>query len=152
MSEFLLHGPFWVGPVGDLTVRRPGEHSPELRFAWRGRLCAARLRADALQLAAIAGRVPSTAMRPGDRPRMLEMLARLPGSLPEGWSLRLLPDHRIRLELERPSPRPATATGLVGAMVAFALALDPYLDRLESGGVEEVSEPAETGSAKTWPG
>ena len=58
--------------------------------------------------------------------------ATLPPDLPEGWTLRLTPDHRLTVEAE--APLRATAVELVGEMVRFALALDPWLDRLEAAG------------------
>ena len=57
------------------------------------------------------------------------IVAALPGLLPPGWRLRLLPDHRIQVEQETAAV--PTATGVIAAMVRFALALDPCLDRLE---------------------
>jgi hypothetical protein len=66
----------------------------------------------------------------------------LPADLPRGWLLRVLPDHRLRLEAERMLPVPVTATALLGALVGFALDLDGYLDRLASAGIV-------TGTAKT---
>jgi hypothetical protein len=66
----------------------------------------------------------------------------MPAELPDGWRLCLLPDHRLRLEAAQNLPAPITATGLVSALVGFALALDLYLDRLEAAGLG-------SGSAKT---
>lgn len=84
---------------------------------------------DGVRLAAIAGRIPSTAEPEADRDAAFAALASLPRHLPPGWRLRLLPDHRIRLEAEAAAA--PTATGVIAAMVRFALALDPHLDRLE---------------------
>jgi hypothetical protein len=67
--------------------------------------------------------------------------------LPEGWRLRLTPSWRLELEQDRDLPAPVTATALTAALVGFALALDPYLDRLESAGLAVADE--EPGSAKT---
>lgn len=142
-------GPFAVARNGVLQPREAGLR-PALRFAWRGRPCEAVLEGEAvLRLAAIAARIPSTAEPGADRPAAFAALAGLPRSLPPGWRLGLLPDHRIRLEAEAPLGTPPTATALVAAMVRFALALDPYLDSLDSacgGG----STPA--GTVSTWPG
>jgi hypothetical protein len=124
------HGPFLVQPDGALHPRG----RPALRFAWRGRPCEAWIEAGKVALSVAAGAVPYTAERPADRPGAFAELARLPADLPPGWRLRLLPDHRIRLEAERALPDPAHSAALVTAMVAFALALDPYLDRLEAAG------------------
>ncbi len=125
------HGPFEVQPDGGLEALRP----PHLRFAWRGRGCEAWLDGGRVRLSAHAGEVPYTAERPADRPAAIAALAGLPRDLPRGWRMRLLPDHRVRLEADVPMQAPPTAAGLVGTLVGFALRLDPYLDRLESAGV-----------------
>jgi len=127
----LTLGPFAIDPDGVLEPRAP-ELRPAIRFDWRGRPVEAALHDGALELAAIAGRVPSTAEPGADRASAFEAIRSLPGSLPEGWRVRLLPDHRIQLEAATPVRPAATATTLVAAMVRFALALDPYLDRLDS--------------------
>ena len=97
-----------------------------------------------MRLAADAARIPSTAEPGSDRRRAFAALARLPSTLPEGWQARLTPDHRIRLEACAPLASPANATALVSAMVRFALALDPYLDSLETDGARAAS-PAPPG-------
>jgi hypothetical protein len=132
------HGPFVVEPDG--ALRTTGV--PALRFAWRGRRCEARIEDGLLRLSAVAGAVPYTAERRQDRPGAFAAVGALPGELPPGWRLRLLPDHRLRLETTRMLASPVTTVGLIAALVGFALALDPYLDRLESAGVS-------AGSAKT---
>ena len=103
----LTLGPFAVARDGTLHPRE-AERSPALRFAWRGHRCEAALTPDALRLAAIAARVPSTAEPNADRGRAFEMVAALPGSLPPGWRLALTPDHRIRLEAEAQLQAPPT--------------------------------------------
>lgn len=138
------HGPFLVGPDGGL--RSEGEAA--LRFSWRGRTCEMRILADLLRLSASAGAVPYTAERPAARPAALAAIGRLPAELPLGWRLRVRPDHRLTLEAEVTQGMPTTAVALVGAMVGFALALDPYLDWLESAGVEATGVAA-TGMVKT---
>lgn len=124
-------GPFAVGCDGTLSPRAPGLR-PALRFAWRGRPCEAVVMDGVLRLRAMAGRIPSTADRNADRAGTLRAVAGLPPELPEGWRLRLTPDHRLALEADTP-PR-STAVALIGEMVRFAMALDPYLDRLEAAG------------------
>ncbi|MDO9709749.1 hypothetical protein [Paracraurococcus lichenis] len=138
-------GPFAVAPDGALRPREP-QAPPALRFRWRGRPCEAAVAPDGLRLAAIAGRIPSTAEPGADRPGAFAALASLPAALPPGWRLRLLPDHRIRLEAADRLPAP-TATSVIAAMVRFALALDPYLDRLET-----VSAGVSPGRLNTCPG
>jgi hypothetical protein len=126
------HGPFRVGPDGTLEPLRP----PAISFRWRGRDCRAWLDGERMSLWAQAGEVPYTAQRPTDRPGAIAAVGQLPAALPQGWRLRLLPDHRVRLEAVLTLPAAPTATSLVGALVGFALALDPWLDRLESAGLQ----------------
>jgi len=126
------HGPFLVEPDGALQLER----SPALRFAWRGRPCAARIAAGRLRISVGAGHIPYTAERPAARSQALATIAALPAELPAGWTLRLTPGHALALEQDRALPAPVTATGLVSALVGFALALDAYLERLASAGVE----------------
>jgi hypothetical protein len=133
MSDLCL-GPFAVTPEGALLPRPEAVRRPSLRFAWRGRPCEAAIEADAVTLTAIAGRIPSTAEPGADRRGALSAVALLPSSLPEGWRLRLTPDHRLRLETEASLAAPPTAVRLVAEMVRFVLALDPCLDRLEAVG------------------
>ena len=143
--EAITLGPFAVSPDGLLQPRRAGLH-PALRFAWRGRACEAALEGQALRLAAVAARVPSTAEPGADRPGAFAALAGLSRSLPSGWRLDLLPDHRIRIETTAPLATPPIATALIAALVRFALALDPYLDRLDS------TCGSAAGTASTCPG
>jgi len=124
-------GPFAVGQDGTLSPRKPGLR-PALRFAWRGRSCEAEWHDERLHLRAIAGRIPSTVKQGLARSRAFAAAAALPPELPKGWRLRLTPDHRLSLEMD--APPQATAVALLGAMVGFAMALDPYLDRLEEAG------------------
>lgn len=124
-------GPFAVGQDGTLSPRAPGLR-PALRFAWRGRRCEAEWGEEKLRLRAIAGRIPSTAEEGQARRRAFAAAASLPPELPEGWRLRLTPDHQLALEAEAPTQ--PTAVALLGTMVGFAMALDPYLDRLEAAG------------------
>jgi hypothetical protein len=124
-------GPFAVRRDGTLTPRTP-ELRPALCFDWRGRRCEAEWHGNRLRLRAIAGRIPSTAEPGANRRMVFEAAARLPSELPEGWRLRLTPDHRLAVEAE--APQRETAVELVGEMVRFALALDPWLDRIEEVG------------------
>jgi hypothetical protein len=139
-TDAFAHGPFMVKPDGELWVEPP--RAPTLSFAWRGHACAARIADGMVWLSADAGMVPYTAERPADRAAVLAAIGSMPEELPEGWRLCLLPDHRLRLEAAQKISAPVTAIGLVSALVGFALALDPYLDRLESAGLA-------SGSVKT---
>ena len=132
--EPITLGPFAIDRDGILHPRDPAA-PPALHFAWRGRACDAALTGAALRLTSCAARVPSTAEPGEDRERAFATLAALPRSLPEGWRIRLLPDHRVRLEAEARLDSPPTATSLIAALVRFGLALDPYLDTLENAGV-----------------
>ncbi|WP_149540782.1 hypothetical protein [Siccirubricoccus phaeus] len=134
-------GPFAVHRDGTLDTREP-DVRPAMRFHWRGRRCEAGFSPRGLQLSTIAARVPSTADRAVDRPRAFATLAEMRNALPEGWRLRLLPDHRIRIEAEAPFADPPTAVSLVSSMVRFALEIDPYLDRLALGGTADVGVAA----------
>jgi len=125
------HGPFLVDPDGAMQPRG----WPALRFAWRGRACEARLADGRLRLSAAAGALPYTAECVTGRTGAVAAIGRLPSELPRGWLLRVLPDHRLKLEAERALPAPVTATALLGALVGFALDLDPYLDLLASAGI-----------------
>lgn len=127
----LTLGPFAVARDGTLSPRAPGL-TPALRFCWRGRRCEAEWREDGLRLRAIAGRIPSSAERGRNRRAAFAAAAQLPPQLPPGWTLRLTPDHRLAVEAKAPAR--GTAVGLLGEMVRFALALDPWLDRLEAAG------------------
>ncbi|MGG5812071.1 hypothetical protein [Falsiroseomonas sp. CW058] len=129
--EPLSHGPFLVEPDGRLAALRP----PALRFAWRGHGVEARVEGGRMRLTAQAGALPYTVEGAPGRAAAIAEVGRLPGDLPQGWRLRVLPDHRLRLEAAMEMPGLTTATALIGAMVGFALTLDPYLDRLELAGV-----------------
>ncbi len=130
----LTLGPFAVDPDGILHPR-DNQARPALHFAWRGRDCAAELIGSAVHLGSCAARMPSSATPGADRNRAFAAVAALPRRLPRGWRVRLLPDHRVRLEMEAELGSPPTATNLIAAMVRFALAMDPYLDELETEGV-----------------
>ncbi|MBL6456450.1 hypothetical protein JMJ55_14035 [Belnapia sp. T6] len=145
LPQDLTLGPFAVDRDGSLRPREPGLR-PAMRFAWRGRCCEAALGPEEVQLSAIAARIPSTAEAGPARPGAFAAIAALPGSLPPGWRARLLPDHRVQLETRAPLSDSPTTVELLAAMVRFALALDPYLERLDSA----CGPPS--GTAKTWPG
>jgi hypothetical protein len=131
--EKLTLGPFAVTEDG-LFWPRPMHPVPTLHFAWRGRRCEAQLDDGALRMVTAAGRIPFTAESRAARPDAFSALQDLAAGLPGGWRARLLPDHHIRLEAEAKLSGPTTAPGLITALVRFALALDPHLDRLEAAG------------------
>lgn len=127
-------GPFQVSPDGALAPRAPGLR-PVVRYAWRGRACAAEVTDAGLRLVALAGRIPSTA-RPGvDRRAVLSAVNTMRASLPPGLRLHLLADHRVVLRAEDAvAERPVRAHALVAGMVSFAFSLDGLLDELDAMG------------------
>lgn len=130
----LILGPFHVATDGTLTPRKPGLR-PVVRYAWRGRECAAEVTDGGLRLVAMAGRLPSTAKAGTDRGAVVRAVNDMRGDLPPGLRLHLLADHRVVLRGEAPpGEQPVAAHGLVEGMVRFALSLDPLLDRLEAAG------------------
>lgn len=129
-------GPFKVFEDGLVSPLTP-ERAPRLRFAWRGQDCHAAL-ADGLHLGADVGRLPSTASG-ADRAAAFAALPALRGALPAGCRLRLLPDHRLRVESRAELDAPASAISMVAAMVRFALALDPWLDEMAMRAVTEAN-------------
>ncbi len=137
-------GPFNVAPDGTLSRRAP-DLQPIVRYAWRGRPCAASVTDEALTLSGYAGRIPSTAERGADRAAALEALGDLRQELPDGTELHLLPDHRM--VLRHAAPPVGGAISLVSEMVRFAMAMDPYLDRLAAAGA--VPAVGASGRAKT---
>ena len=128
-------GPFLVSADGALSPRAPGLR-PVVRYAWRGRACAAEVTAQGLRLLAFAGRIPSTAGRGGtDRRAVVQALDAMRRGLAAGLRLHLLADHRVVLRAEEvQEEQPVGARALVGGMVRFALAMDPLLDQLEAMG------------------
>jgi hypothetical protein len=111
-----------------------------------------------LALRTVLGRVPSTG-RPdgtGALPRQAAFTAMrtLPATLPRGWTVGLLPDHRILAEAQKHVRLPAGAEDLVSELALFLLRLAPYLDLLAEGvGIEPVAAGgAAPGSLKTCPG
>lgn len=142
----LLIGPFAVAENGAIGPAS-SELRPVLRFAWRGHACEAAVGDRALTLRAWAGRIPSTAEPAACRSTAFSAISEVAGSLPAGWAARLAPDHRVQVEMDCALPGPVSAVALICEMVRFALALDPYLDRLDAAGVS-----GRAGSVNTWPG
>ncbi len=142
-APFML-GPFAVGEGGVLALRAPDGHAG-LRLRWQDRSIHARLDpAGRLAVRAVLGRVPSSAgAQAGRRRAGLAAVTALRRSLPAGWSLTLLADHRLAAE---------TVRALVAALTCAVLDLGPYLLALDAGvPVLELPAPS-VGSANTWPG
>ena len=133
-------GPFSVAPDGRLAPRS-ADTTPSFMFRWRGRTLRAMLRDDpdtdvVLTLRAIVGRVPSTASdQLALRQQSFALLRALGTSMPSGWRVSLLPDHRVVLEATVQMPHPVTATSLLAETTRFVLALDPYVDLVEEAGM-----------------
>jgi len=130
-------GPFAVARDGTLFPAAP-ERAPGFGFRWRGRRIAARLLPGSVGFSVVAAHVPFTAENPALRTQAIAAVAGLRALLPEGWGLRLTPDHAIHIEAEAPLGRPPTATRLVAAATGFVLALAPIVALLE----EEGARPA----------
>ena len=84
------------------------------------------------------GRIPSTGAGTDDgawRRGSFAVLRLLPRNLPDGWRIRLTPDHQFRLEVQAEVQPPTTATAMVTELTGFLLNLAPYLDALEELGV-----------------
>lgn len=127
-------GPFQVSSDGALAPRAPGLR-PVVRYAWRGRACAAEVTDVGLRLVALAGRIPSTARSGVDRRAVVAAVGAMRGNLPTGLRLHLLADHRVVLRAEDVvAERPVRAHALVAGMVRFALAMDGLLDQLDALG------------------
>lgn len=138
MTDSFAHGPFRVSAEGRMAPLDADHRAPRLRFSWRGRECEVQWKKDGLHLAAAAGRVPFTIEVGLARAEVLAAVAKLPEELPEGWNIALTPDSRLRLRAVAPT---ADGTvGLLAALVRFALALDPCLERL--GGLAAENEAA----------
>lgn len=145
-------GPFTVDAEGRLTPLSP-ETPPGFLFRWRERLMRARLtqpdaRSWRLTIQVPLGRVPSTARASAARPDSFALVRLTAQAFPPDWRVRLLPDHRVRLEAEASLALPITAVGLVTAVTRFLLAVAPYLDMFDERGMAEppLSLP---GKAKT---
>lgn len=134
-------GPFAVDAAGRLSPRGGIPERSGFILAWRGRSVHAHLSeaepGNRLVLEVALGRIPSTAQEvtADQRPRSFAALRALPGALPTGWRLRLMPDHRLRLEAELLIELPITVTLLLTELTCFLLALAPFLDLLDEVGV-----------------
>jgi hypothetical protein len=141
-------GPFTVDSEGRLSPGEPAG-TPAFLFRWRNRVVRAKLAqgdppSGRLALQSTLGRVPSTAATPNGtlRPRSFVLLHWIPRSVPPGWRVRLLADHRVWLETETRIAMPLTAAALITEITEFLLALSPYLDLLEEEGL---AAPSSTG-------
>ena len=146
-------GPFTVDDEGRLAPSSP-EDFPAFQVTFRDRVVRARLTrqhelaADGglmgmLALQATLARVPSSAgsgpERTQARPPVFAALRWLPRTLPPGWRVALLADHRFMLFSEAAIALPASASELVAAVTSFLLDLAPYLDLIDEGGLGEAA-------------
>ncbi len=127
-------GPFLVEEGGRLTFRIK-DTQPGFSFQWRNRRFAVRLADRKLYFAAPVGRVPSTSAGATRRDGALALLACLRQSLPSGWVMRLLPDHRIQIETEQILEWPATVAALMTPIIALVLCAAPVLDLIDENGL-----------------
>ena len=135
-------GPFTVDGQGMLSPATPTSF-PRFAMRWRNRLVEARLRQHTddnqgtLDLTTVAGRVPSTAAAEcGDaRETALTAVRELLRMMPDGWMLRLAPDHTVLVEASSSLTLPVSAIGLVTQLSMFVLTLQPYLDVLDAEGL-----------------
>ena len=152
-GSFIL-GPFSVDEEGRLSPARE-DVSPGFNVRWRARVVHARLvRSDGqfgyLFIHSHLGRVPSTASDPTTRAACLATLRGVLTSMPKAWAVRLRPDHQPRLEVRTTVALPITVTNLVTELTVFLLMLSPYLELMDSAGVEVVAEssvPEQSGAA-----
>jgi hypothetical protein len=148
-------GPFTVDSEGRLSPCE-SEQIPAFLFRWRDRIVRARLAKASpeegrLALQSTLGRVPSTASVPDERlrARSFTALRWVPRSVPPGWRVLLLADHRVWLETETRIALPITAAALITEITRFLLALGPYLDLLNEEGLISVGASSNGAAAVT---
>lgn len=133
MSAPMPLGPFLVAPDGTLDLRCAG--SSNFSFIWRKRRFFVRVSSPQLTMTTALGRIPSTAVSQAQRVAALRVLAPLRLCLPGGSALRLLPDHRIQLELQQPMEWPNSISQLLAPVVAVLLRAAPVLDFADESGL-----------------
>lgn len=144
-------GPFSVDTEGRLSPARQ-DVSPGFSVTWRGRIVHARLmqtdgRDGHVYIQSSIGRIPSSASDPATRALCFTMLRSALSAMPDAWTVRLLPDHQPRLEVETVVNLPITITNLVTELALFLLVLSPYLDLMDAAGVRVVMVEPELNAA-----
>ncbi len=149
-------GPFTVDHQGLVQPAAP-ELFPSFSVSWRQRQVKARLidRQDAdetghLEFTSKLGRIPSTAAPPEracQRDEALRLLSTLPGLVPEGWAMRLSPDHSVVFATTTSVRFPISAVSLITLVTEQLLALAPYLDVLDEAGVDGLGVDRPVGAA-----
>jgi hypothetical protein len=150
-------GPFTIDSEGRISPFEP--HAvPGFLFRWRDRVVRARLgegepMAGRLMLQTTIARVPSTAGTPDEtlRPRSFDLVRWLERSVPAGWRVCLLADHRVWLETERQIAMPITAAALMTEITCFLLDLEPFIDLLDESGLTVPIATALTQAAAVMP-
>ena len=141
-KEPFVLGPFSIDREGRLSPLRR-DVSPGFSVRWQGRAVHAQMtRHDAggsLSIYSSLGRIPSTATDPALRTACLAVLKGLAGALPDGWTLRMTPDHQPQLAAETEIGFPITVTDLVTELTSFLVDLSPYLDLLNQAGIRPVA-------------
>jgi hypothetical protein len=127
-------GPFVIEPEGRLQLRGP-DAKPAFFFEWQGRRVDARLGAGGVSLSMLIGRIPSSVRQSAVREQAFALIRALPGTMPEGWAVRLTPEHTIKVQAFEPMALPATIAGLVEPLVRFLLRVSPYLELIDAGGL-----------------
>jgi hypothetical protein len=127
-------GPFIIQEGGRLTLRRD-DPKPAFWFIWRGRRVEAKLAEGGTSFSIVIGRTPTTARASAAREPAFALLRALPGTLPTGWSLRLTPEHTIRMQAVQEMVWPATVAELIEPLVRFLLNASPYLDMADQCGL-----------------
>jgi hypothetical protein len=127
-------GPFLVQESGHLELRRPDD-APSFTFMWRTRRFSVRIRRDRMSFSVPIGRLPSTSAGGGRREAAMGLLRALGRNLPAGWRMRLLPDHRIQIDLEQYMALPTYATALMTPVVSLVLRTAPLLDFMDECGL-----------------
>jgi hypothetical protein len=123
-------GPFLVEDGGKLTFRQK-DTAPAFSFQWRGRRFSVRLADQRILFSVPVGRIPSTSAGAAKREAGVALLRALPAALPEGWKMRLLPDHRVQLETEQATEWPATVAALLTPVIALVMVVAPVLDLMD---------------------
>jgi len=127
-------GPFIIEADGRLQLRRP-DTKPAFWFRWQGHRVDAKIGAGGVTLSMLIGRIPSSIRQPAVREPAFALLRALPGTLPEGWTMRLTPEHTIRVQAFDTVALPATISGMIEPLVRFLLRVSPYLEMIEERGL-----------------
>jgi hypothetical protein len=127
-------GPFIIEPGGRIQLRG-ADTRPAFWFHWQGYRVDAKLGAGGVTLSMQIGRIPSSIRQPAVREPAFALLRALPDTLPEGWTVRLTPEHTIRVQAFDTVALPATISGLTEPLVRFLLRVSPYLELIQQSGL-----------------